>query len=69
MELINKGLLEWLRRNNRGNAKLSKSINKLILDIEQSDWDTPVELKQYRPDADCVHSKGFTFSIWMFIAQ
>lgn len=61
MDLINKGLLEWLRRKNRGNAKLSKSINKLISDFEQYDWDSPFELKQSRPDADCVHSKGFYF--------
>ena len=61
MGLINKWLLEWLRRKNRGNAKLSKSITNLISDIEQCNWDTPVELKQSRPDADCVHSKGFYF--------
>ena len=61
MDLINKGLLEWLRRKNKGNARLSKAISKLISDIEKNDWSSPVELKQSRPDADCVHSKGFYF--------
>jgi len=61
VNLINKRLLELLRRKNRGNAKLSKSINRLISDVEQNDWNSPLELKQSRPDADCVHSKGIYF--------
>ncbi len=61
VDLINKGLLERLKIKNRGNVKLSKSIDKLISDIEQNEWDSQLELKQIRPDADCVHSKGFYF--------
>ena len=61
MNLINKSLLERLKRKNKGNVKLVKSIDKLILDIEQNEWDSQTELKQIRPDADNVHSKGFYF--------
>ena len=61
MNLINKSLLERFKRKNRGNVKLAKSIDKLILDIEENVWDSQIELKQTRPDADCVHSEGFYF--------
>ncbi len=61
MNLINKSLLERLKRKNIGNVKLTKSIDKLILDIEQNEWDSQTELKQIRPDADNVHSEGFYF--------
>ncbi len=61
MNLINKGLLERLKKKNQGNIKLTKAIDKLILDIEQNDWDSQIELKQTRSDADCVHSEGFYF--------
>ena len=61
MNLINRSLLERLKRKNRGNVKLAKSIDKLVLDIEKNEWDSQIELKQTRPDADCVHSKGFYF--------
>lgn len=61
MRLINKSLLERLKRKNRGNSKLSKAIDKLILDIEQNEWDSQLDMKNVRPDADCVHSEGFYF--------
>ena len=61
MRLFNRSLLERLKRKNRGNHKLSKAIDKLILDIEQSDWNSQLDLKTTRPDADCVHSDGFYF--------
>lgn len=61
MNLINKGLLERLKRKNKGNVKLIKSIDKLILDIEQNEWNSQLEVKQTRPDVDCVQSKGFYF--------
>lgn len=41
--------------------KLAKSIDKLILDIEQNEWNSQLELKQTRSDADCIHGKGFYF--------
>jgi mRNA interferase HigB len=61
VNLINKSLLERLKRKSRGNTNLEKSIDKLILDIEQNEWSSQFELKQTRPDADSVHSKGFYF--------
>lgn len=61
MNLINKGILERLKKKSQGNIQLVKAVNKLILDIEQNDWNSPNELKQTRPDADCVHSEGFYF--------
>lgn len=61
MDLINKNKLERLKRKNRGNKKLEKAVDSLITEIEQSNWKTPIELKEARPDADIVHSDGFYF--------
>ena len=36
-----------------------KAIDKLIDDIQLSKWNSQLELKETRPDADCVHSDGF----------
>jgi mRNA interferase HigB len=40
---------------------LIKAIDKLISDIESADWTRQTDIKQSRPDADCVHSDGFYF--------
>ncbi len=61
MNLVNRSLLEKLKKKNTGNVKLIKAVDKLIFDIEQNDWNSQAELKQIRPDADCVHSAGFYF--------
>lgn len=61
MRLINKSLLARLKRKNRGNVKLVKAIDRLLYDIEQSNLDSPIDLKHLRPDADCIHSEGFYF--------
>ncbi len=61
MRLINKKILEKLKRKNRGNVTLTKAIDKLIKDIDENNWKDPVELKNTRPDADNVHSDGFYF--------
>lgn len=61
MNLVNRSLLERLKRKNRGNTKLIKAIDKLIADIQVNAWDSQIELKESRPDADCVHSDGFYF--------
>lgn len=61
MKLINKALLERLIKKNKGNIKLAKAIDKLIKDIEGNDWESPIELKKTRPDADNVHRGGFYF--------
>lgn len=61
LKLLRKNILIKLKKKNLGNKKLSKAIEKLILDIETSNWTNPTEIKQIRPDADCVHSDGFYF--------
>lgn len=61
MRIINKHILAKLARKNRGNSKLIKSIQQLIIDIEKSDWKTPLELTKDRPDADCVYGGEFYF--------
>jgi hypothetical protein len=61
VNLANRSLLERFKKKNRGNAKLIKSIDKLINDILGNDWNSQLELKETRPDADNVHSDGFYF--------
>lgn len=61
MNIANRNLLERLKRKNRGNVKLIKAIDKLILDIQENEWNSQLELKETRPDADCIHSEGFYF--------
>jgi mRNA interferase HigB len=61
VNLVNRSLLERLKRKNHGNTKLIKAIDKLIDDIQTSNWDSQLELKETRPDADCVHRDGFYF--------
>ena len=61
MNLVNRSLLERLKRKNRSNKQLIKAIDDLIVDILINNWDSPLELKQTRPDADSVHSDGFYF--------
>lgn len=61
MNLVNRALLERIKRKNRGNTKLIKAIDRLIEDIQVNIWNSPIELKESRPDADCVHSDGFYF--------
>ncbi len=61
MRLINKKILEKLKRKNKGNISLNKAIDKLIKDINDNDWKDQSELNKTRPDADNVHSDGFYF--------
>lgn len=61
MRLINKRLLERLKRKKKGNGALVKEIDRLIEDFESHDWQNPEELKKDRRDADCVHPEGFYF--------
>lgn len=61
MRLIGKKYLEKLKRKNKGNLSLSKEIDRLVSDVEQSNWKNQTELKEKRRDADCVHSDGFYF--------
>ena len=61
MELLEIRKLNKLKNKNRGNQKLIKAIDKFILDIEKAKWKKPSDIKETRPDADCVHSDGFYF--------
>ncbi len=61
MEIIDRRKLEKLKRKNRGNTKLIKAIDDLIEVINNATWQNPLELKEQRGDADCVHSDGFYF--------
>jgi mRNA-degrading endonuclease HigB of HigAB toxin-antitoxin module len=61
MRLIGKKRLEKLKRKNRGNTQLSQAIDDLINEIENNNWANEKELKEVRPDADCVHNDGFYF--------
>ena len=61
MRLLNKKLLEKLKRKNKGNSTLVKAIDQLIDDIVTNDWRDQAELKRSRPDADKVHADGFYF--------
>lgn len=61
MRLVGKSKLEKYKSKNKGNKNLCKEIDKLISDIEISHWQSQIELKETRRDADCVHSDGFYF--------
>ncbi|GMT45371.1 MAG: hypothetical protein IEMM0006_1203 [bacterium] len=61
MGLIHKSKLFKLKRKNQGNVKLLKAIDKLICDIEDSEWKDKMEVIKDRPDADRVHSNNFFF--------
>jgi len=61
LELLRKNILIKLKKKNRGNIKLIKAIDKLVADIEKAKWTKQTDIKEFRPDADCVHSDGFYF--------
>lgn len=61
MEILRKDRLLRHKIKNKGNTKLNKAIDSLIVDIEKANWRTKNEIVAERPDADCVHSEGFYF--------
>jgi len=61
LNITNKYILGKLVRKNQGNTKLRKAVQKLINDIETSNCNTPQELIENRPDADCVYGGEFYF--------
>lgn len=61
MEFIHKDKLLKLKRKNQGNIKLSQAIEKLIFEIENSEWKNKMDVIESRPDADRVHSDNFFF--------
>ncbi|MEN6353387.1 MAG: type II toxin-antitoxin system HigB family toxin [Bacteroidales bacterium] len=61
MKVTNKYILAKLIKKNRGNSKLVKAVQQLLTDIEESDWKTPLDLIEKRPDSDCVYGGEFYF--------
>jgi mRNA interferase HigB len=61
LKIINKHILGKLIRKNQGNSKLVKAVHQLISEIEESNWKTPQDLTEKRPDADCVYGGEFYF--------
>lgn len=61
VELLRKDRLLKLKRKNLGNVQLTKAIDAIIDGIEKADWKSKQEIKEDRPDADCVHNDGFYF--------
>ena len=61
MKLFYKNKLDKLKSKNKGNTKLINEIEKLIIDLESYTWINQQDIIHARPDADCVHSKGFYF--------
>lgn len=61
MRIINKHILAKLIKKNRGNSKLLKAVQQLLTDMEESNWKTPLDLTENRPDADCVYGGEFYF--------
>ena len=61
MIVVNKKLLEKLKRKNKGNVFLIVAIDNLIGDLENNNLNNQTELLKIRPDADCVHEDGFYF--------
>jgi len=61
LRIINKHVLGKLIGKNRGNARLVKSVEQLIFDIEKSNWQRPHDLIRARADADCVYGGEFYF--------
>ncbi|EPR67263.1 type II toxin-antitoxin system HigB family toxin [Cyclobacterium qasimii] len=61
MRLINKKILEKLKRKNKGNVLLTKAVDELIKDIHDNNWTDQTELNKSRHDADNVHADGFYF--------
>lgn len=61
MEVLNRKLLEKLKRKNKGNVSLIVAIDMLIHDLENNQFNNQADLLKIRPDADCVHTDGFYF--------
>ncbi len=61
MDILNRKLLEKLKRKNKGNTALITAVDLLIFDFQMNDFKNQEELLLKRPDADCVHNNGFYF--------
>jgi mRNA interferase HigB len=63
MEIIGKKHLEKLKRKNIGNILLCNAIDKLLDDLEESNWENKLDVMNTRSDADCVHEDFYFFDI------
>jgi mRNA interferase HigB len=61
LELFGKQKLLKLKKKNKGNKVLASAVDQLIKDLTNARWQNAREIKQTRPDADCIHSDGFYF--------
>lgn len=61
MRLFGKERLIKLKNKNIGNKLLLEAIDELIEMIESKQWQSRLEVKSDRPDADQVHPNGFYF--------
>ncbi len=61
LDLLRKDKLLKLKKKNRGNLKLFKAIDRLINDIEKSEWKNKLDVVESRHDADSVYGDNFFF--------
>lgn len=61
MQLDEKRILTKWQQKNRGNRRLLDAIDKLIFDLENSEYASYTDLLKERKDADQVHTKGIFF--------
>lgn len=61
MRITGKKILTKLKLKQKGNLKLSESIDLIISDLENNKFTSFEALKKIRKDVDKVHSDGFYF--------
>lgn len=63
MKLTGTHKLLKLKKKNRGNSILIEQIDRLIFEIEQSDWNDNSEMLIVRKDADCFYENFYFFDL------
>lgn len=66
MRIIGRKIILKLKWKNIGNKKLGNAIDQLLTDLEAFDFKVAT-ITNSRKDADCVHSEGFYFLIFISI--
>ena len=61
MDIINRKLLEKLKRKNKGNVTLIFAVELLLNELEANEIKNQDERLKVRTDGDCVHSGEFYF--------
>jgi len=59
MKLLGQRILRKYKKKNLGNRALTKAIDRLISDFEESEISNLEQLHKIRPDADRVHPDGY----------